>query len=773
MRTSLRLLVALALIAPLARPASVTAQPAEAIGRPLSDDTLRDGTVTVRVIAGDPAKPVNGTEVTLMVTPANGTSPTTEQRARTDTDGRAMFRNIAQDAMVQAKTAGEGDAVVESERFPMPGSGGIKLLLSTVPMPGAGGPMAGGPMAGGAGPMAGGPVSPRAMSGQPRPQPGDAPDAITVRVSYDDFTDPAPPKDHPVILVGYRFDLAVAGKVVKTDAAGRVLFDGLDRRGATTYFAMTLLPRGDDADRLISAPVMLPGNAGIRLILSGDKRAVGVPVDDQSKIEPQPAAAVPAGEVRVALAGLIHPGDPVELVDALTGKVLLSTKAQPPAPNPDSIVATWGTGADDPVLAPGVLVISVGANGAPAGGATVEVRRKAAAPANPPAAPAPAAPAAPAPGPAGPPPPPPPPVAPVEASSWTGTVGPNGEVTFAGLPAGAELEAIVTVDGMAQAPRPVKLPAAGGRREQLAVAWEARGQASARFTGVVGGPERAFIVRAFLRGQPCLSAPFMLPASRGVSSTVLVFPRLIFAFSLNAFIDDQYLGVRGTYTLRNSSLAPFVPGTISKPEELVIPLPKGFIGATVRQDFAEAVGVDPSRGFIVREPVPPGGMGFWAFFSLETDDGSVTWDMELPYGTIESGIEIKKTPKMTLDLPPRTRAREASDERGDWYVLSPVSVQPRQRMIFSLHGLPRKAEWVRWSMRIVGAVVILILLATLALIILPQRKDTAPARSRYDQLLDELAAMGDAAGDEPGDAARRARILDELEALHRSGAARS
>ena len=444
MRSNRGIWVLIATVALVAPAHQAQAQPAEAFGKPLPEATLRDGTVSVRVVAGDKSKPVSGTDVTLMTTPADGTSPTSELRARTDSDGRASFSNVAPDAMVQARVTGEAGEM-SSSRFPMPAAGGIKLILSTLPIAGTAMPPmggGGGPMAGGAGgPMAGGPMmSPRAASGTPRPQPGDAPDTITVRLSYDDLADPTPPKDHPVLLIGYRFDLAVAGKVIKSDAIGRAAFDGLDRRGATSYFAMTLLPRGDDFDRLVSEPLMLGGDAGLRLMLSGDKRSVGVAVDDQGKLDPQPPGSVPPGEVRVALAGVIQPGDKVELVDALTGKVLVTTKATPPAPNADSSSATWGTGADDPVLAIGALAISVGANGAPAEGATVEVRRRT--PVTPPPA---------NPGTAGshgathPPNPPPasgpprvPPAPAVAEARWSATVGANGDAAITGMPVGVE-----------------------------------------------------------------------------------------------------------------------------------------------------------------------------------------------------------------------------------------------------------------------------------------------------------------------------------------------
>lgn len=734
MRTLVRILPVAALVAMVSR---VDAQPAEAMGKPLPDPKLRDGTVSLRVIAGDPNKPVSGVEATIMLTPPDGTSEAQVRRARTDTDGRVTFTDVLPDTMVQLKAPSEAadTGEVSSSQFPMPPAGGVRVMISTVPIRGAGPMMGGGANAGaGDGTPSGMPRSPRMMSGQARTEDGDPNDRITVRLSYDDFADKTPPAGVPVLIVGYRFDLVVDGQIAKTGPDGRAVFNGLDRRGATTYFALALLPRGDDFDRLISSPLMMPGDNGVRLVLSGDKRDAAAVVDDLGKLDPQPEGGVPPGEVQVALAGLVEDGDPVELVDAITGKRISTTKAGPPVANAASLSATWD-GTDDPVLAVGAFALGIDVNTARAQGATVEIKRKAAD------------------------------GAPVETQTWTGTADANGEIRLTGLPTGVDLDVVVTADNMRVPVRTVKLPATGGRRETVRITWQPRGQGAARFTGVPGGPERAYYVRAYLRGQPCLSAPFQLTSTRGAGATVLIFPRILFGFSLRASIFDTFLGARGTYTIRNSSLAPFIPGTIGKPEELVIPLPRGFISGSVDPQFAEQVSVDKTRGFIVRQPVPPGGMGFVGHFSLKTTDGSVTWDMDLPYGTLESGMEIKRTKDMKLDLGPKMPVREEVDERGSWYVLSPISVQPKQRMVFTVTGLPQPPSWTRWSRDIVGLVVLAVVAAAIAFAVFRTGKAGAAAPSRYDQLLDELAALD--ASDPEGEK-KREELLAELEALHRA-----
>ena len=151
------------------------AQPAAAIGKPLPDPSLRDGVLMVRVVSADRTTPVTGTDVTLKLTAPDGQGAPVERTARTDTEGRASFADIAMGTLVQARIVGVDDAQVTSSQFPMPQSGGVRVMLSTKPTA-ADAPMAG---PGGAG---GPPMSPRAMSGQPRPEANDPRDTVTVRL---------------------------------------------------------------------------------------------------------------------------------------------------------------------------------------------------------------------------------------------------------------------------------------------------------------------------------------------------------------------------------------------------------------------------------------------------------------------------------------------------------------------------------------------------------------------------------------------------------------
>ncbi len=169
-----------------------------------------------------------------------------------------------------------------------------------------------------------------------------------------------------------------------------------------------------------------------------------------------------------------------------------------------------------------------------------------------------------------------------------------------------------------------------------------------------------------------LAQKFQLAPARGVSVNLLAMPRVMLNFSLTSWIDDQFLVASGQWTISNSSWAPYLATKDGRPTELVVPIPKGATGLQVRDDFASVVGTDPARGLILRRPLPPGGFEFFAGFSMKTGDGAVTWDMDLPLGSFESGIEFLRANNATrIQLPPevarsggRLAVDVALDRRG-------------------------------------------------------------------------------------------------------------
>lgn len=328
----LRSLGALAVLAALlGAPAPAAAQIAAAIGRPLPVGSDPAGTVTVRVSNSD-RSPAPGLDVTLEV----GSAPRT---SRTDAEGRATFAGVPAGAQAIVKISTEKGGDHASQPFTMPASGGVRLMMSTTgTFAGAGGGAAeqggagegGGPAMGG-----GGQPSLRQRSGGVIANPGTPAATLAIRLSYDDPSDPSPPKDHPVYLVGYGPGEKIAVVHKNSDAEGRISFDGLDVSGATAYFAMTLLPRGQTFERLLAGPIVPPGGTGLAMVLSGEKRTSTAPgADDLFELLRQPGP-VPAGQVVIELQGDPELGGKVALFDAETGTSLVEgTVAAPPAEAP-------------------------------------------------------------------------------------------------------------------------------------------------------------------------------------------------------------------------------------------------------------------------------------------------------------------------------------------------------------------------------------------------------------------------------------------------------
>lgn len=89
------------------------------IPRPVTD--LPNGSVSVRVIRGDLSNNVAGQPVELHVGDK-------VQTVKTDENGRAQFDKLPTGAVVKSVTVVDGERL-ESQEFPVPGQGGIRLML--------------------------------------------------------------------------------------------------------------------------------------------------------------------------------------------------------------------------------------------------------------------------------------------------------------------------------------------------------------------------------------------------------------------------------------------------------------------------------------------------------------------------------------------------------------------------------------------------------------------------------------------------------------------
>lgn len=728
-------LLALSLLALATVPAlsvePAAAQPAAAaLGKPLESPDLPAGTVSVKVVDGSPSKPVSGTEVTLLV---NGTP----RVARTGDDGRAFFKDLAPGASVQAVVIDPDKKELKSEAFALPGVG-VKLMLTISPWnPGGGG---GAPMMGGGQGM----PNPRQMSGEPRPEQADPAGMFTVRVLYDDFK--APSVGTGVSLVGYHGDGQIDIQRANTDGEGRAQFTGLDRSGATSYFAMAML--GRDApnaryDRLMSTPAVLDARSGVRLILSGEKQTSNLPrVDELEKFEKQDNPP-PVGKLRVVLEGGGDVGATVTLVRIGKGPFGVA-KAAEGAPDPSAIqggadfqgnpnmaagtvevVAHGGAGSDDVKLPSVSIVVAPEAS-------VDELVKSGTAVAD---------------------------IVGALADKVQATTDVDGKAVLT-VAAGVKgpFVGLVAINGKTLRTRPFELATSGGRLE-VEAHWPSEGKAEAEFD-VTPTLDDVFYAETTFRGQPYRSMPFQLAPEQGTRVSIFVYPRVLFTFNLASRIDDKYLAVNGRFDVSNNAWAPYVGG----PDGLLIPLPKGFTGGLVAEEDQGDVAVVPGEGFRLIRPIPPGQKQFLGAFSLPVSDGGVAWNVDLPFGSFNSNMKLQWVAGMKVDTPPDVDGRTMTIPQGTFFVLPQINILPNRSMVMTITGLPQPPTWKRWMPRIVGALVVMILLGGIGAAVFRDRDKEEARAARRQQLLDELVEL-ERSGATGKAAKRREQILAELETL--------
>jgi hypothetical protein len=703
------------------------AQPAMALGKPLPDEQLPAGTVSVKVVAGGPANVVVGTEVTLLVN--------NEPRvARTSSDGRAMFPGVPAGAQVQAKVSDAESKEIASEVFPVPASGGVRVMLTTKPFAGA---------AAGAGPVMGGTgqgmPEARQMSGQPRPDRTVEPGTYQIRVTYNNLqikdgeaSDSEPPVGESVVLVGYHADETVSTTALKVDAKGRTDFKGLDVSGNTVYFALTRLPRNGNLDRLASVPVQMETQAGAKLILSSDKRTSTVPqIDDLSG----PQTSMPAaGKVKVTLEGYPRDLSEVVLYDVATKSVVAKGKPTIAAPDPTKVDGGAQFEAD-PSLPAGNLAVRV--HGGPGtmdkGLPNVKVT-----------------------------------VVPIGATNVAEGIaamtGNDGSLSVAGIAAGKQHRVLLAVNGKELASSEFDVSKSGGKLDVVAH-WEDEGTPQIIFD-VPYNPAQVLYAETKQTSplskklETYRSMPFLPLETIGAHASVSVLPRILYSFQLQAFIEDEILGVRGLFRVSNNSWIPYLDTV----DGLRINLPKGHVGGVVGDEFQQDVSVEQGYGYRILRALPPGSTQWEAGFSMKADEGEVTWAMDLPLGAFQSILQIRDFPGLEVDTGGSRQGEMQTGRSGtQWLTFDNIMIPTNQSMVMTIKGMPRHPAWKKQVPRIVGLLVVALMIAGVAYALMRPRTAGGDDARRKAELMNELVEIekkGPAS-----DPKRREQILTELERL--------
>jgi hypothetical protein len=234
------------------------------VGRPLPDQGMPTGTVSVRVARKMPANAVGDVEVSATIRNAGG--DLRKRTAKTDASGRALFEGMVPGDEFKATVTVDGEAL-ETQSFTMPSAGGIRTMLISGLAGGGGGP-AGPPPGAGAGTGEGQGEPPAftlgATAGNAVPEPSLPKGTLEVRL-FDEQGAPIP--KHAVVLGMVGKDSQVKVRRAESDAAGVARFTDLPVGEGAGYAAVV----DWHGIRLGTTPFAMPESGGAR----ADVRALG------------------------------------------------------------------------------------------------------------------------------------------------------------------------------------------------------------------------------------------------------------------------------------------------------------------------------------------------------------------------------------------------------------------------------------------------------------------------------------------------------------------
>ncbi|MBA3821500.1 MAG: hypothetical protein H0X17_21635 [Deltaproteobacteria bacterium] len=326
---------------------------------------------------------------------------------------------------------------------------------------------------------------------------------------------------------------------------------------------------------------------------------------------------------------------------------------------------------------------------------------------------------------------------------------------------------LLTVNGKELASSELDLSKTGGTLDVIA-RWEAEGKPQAVFDVAYQANQ---VLYAETRQKSPLSKqvelfrtmPFQTAETAGAHVTISVLPRILFRFTLQSFVEDEILAVRGLWRIDNNSWIPYR----ATPDGLLIKLPRDHKGGVIGDEFQADVSVAQGEGYRILRPLAPGPKQFEAGFSMITDDGRVDWSLDLPLGAFQSSLQIREVEGMEVNLPPGVTGEVQTFRSGTrWFVIDDIMIPTNQSMVLSISGLPSHPTWKKWLPRIVGLTVIAMMLGGLAYALFGTSRSRQPATapnhpSRRAELMTELVEL-ERSGADPK---RRDQVLLELERL--------
>lgn len=695
---------------------------AAAIDEPEPDADLADATIAIRIIGEDTSHPVAGEAIEL----SDGADALT---ARTSSTGWARFPNLEPGTEYVARATAEG-VQLETSPIEAPADGGVRVTLTTEEgeetevqhRPAGEGLVGEGPPGGPAraAGMDGRRPDPREMSGVPRGERGDPPGQLTIRALQGEFsaTEANAPKEAVIHLVGYGVDGSVTheAKEVPEDE-GRVVFEGLEIDSSRTYYAISVYERGDVTDRLLSQPITMLPQVGVRLMLAGPAPDSGEPpVDEVLEQIGATEHALPGGEVAARFMSDMVDVRHLELVEVSgdSGARSVARSALGRAqPLPSDVEGEFTRASDgDADLSDREVRVHVSGQGQDLPDASVTLLPEGAEG--------------------------------DDANVARAETGRDGYATFEDLPAGERYRAVARVHGRPLESSAFSVPAEGGVELRLVTTWRAAQMLEARFSDVPTGADKVYAIRARTEDGVFRSVPFQLTEERGAALPVVAVGEVLLRFHLGGQIDDERIWFDAQFALQNPTTAPIMPGGDSS---VTIPLPEGFVGANVAEGSEGQVRTS-SEGFVVQGPLGPGQKSFQGQFAIETSGGAFEFDMPLPYRVWNSQMFIQKWEGMDLILPDVEGMQRDTRTLGDneFAILRGINIDPQHRLVIAGEGLPERSRLFRYLKWAAGALGLSLLMWGVVGLFLARPGEGVQERRvelerQRDRLLDELADL--------------------------------
>jgi len=587
---------------------------------------------------------------------------------------------------------------------------------------------------------------PRKLSGHARGEQQDPPGRLTVRAvqgamkksEFGDIRSQFPPGGK-IHLIAIASSGAVTLKTVPLDSGGRAAFDHLKTGSGTSYVALSVFPREGAEDRLVSRVLTMPPQIGMRMILAGEGPDSKLPpVDDLGTMgaageEGGEEAKVPApeaGSVVVHLMGQTRNVKEVELFEAGAAAPLEKARVEV-ATGTTELDGTVSAPADDQALRPGLLEVLVTRRGHP----LADI--------------------------------------PVEVAALAGKTDAQGRAVFERVPRGKQVVVRTTVQDRTFESQPFDAPSKSGQRVRVEVDWREEKELQARFTGVAGGADKVYIARAAGQSRSFLTLPFQLTSTMGASVSLVIAPPVLMAFHGGAEIDDEALYFQLQIALYNPSFVPYDAG----PQGLRIPLPKGYVGASIQDETAGTatpLKVDEDRGLVWRGPVPAGQRTFIAGFALPSVDGKIDFSMSLPFGLWQSQLVFEQFPGMQVSAPAGAHESKTHAEDGRPLLMyQGLQASPGGVIKMSFRGLPQHSVWERRTAYAVAVVVLgLVLWAVWGVAMRGRRRGgrQSTLEEEREELLEEVVRLeGDLRRQRVTEQVyqqRRVQLLRELEGVY-------